>query len=209
MEFLLILATFVLCFSNYKTLKDIRASVAKLAVFLALAGSAYGQQMQKMELSPDVRAWFHNPDGSCVQCSIGMAGVHCNDLNAASLLWDSPYGKAERLGSTPSRVEAYCDKRGIKAWSVTSDSVEDTLQWLEWAAKTGRFAACGAGEAHFQTVYGRDKAKGLWLVCNNQTPRKIDEYTDSQFKQLHSAVKWVVVLEKPSSLPPVMHNWLK
>jgi hypothetical protein len=193
------------------SVRDIQEKVKKLLLLLIVfsgVATASAEELQTMQLSPETRNWFFNSDGSCVQCSIGMAGIHCNDPNAASLLWDTRYGPAERFGSLPSRVEAYCDRRGIKAWSVTSNSVEDTLTWLEWATKTGRFAACGAGQAHFQTVYGRDRENRFWLVCNNQTPRTIDRYTDAQFRELHSAVKWVVILEKSSSLPPELpHNW--
>jgi hypothetical protein len=164
-----------------------------------------------MQLQPETRAWFKNPDGSCVQCSIGMAGVHCNDLNAASLLWDTAYGPAIRGGSWPSRVEAYCDKRGIKAWSVTGNTVEDTMPWIVWAAKTGRFAAIGAGTSHFQTLYGYEPgADRPWMVCNNNSTQRIDRYTDREFRQLHAASgPWVVILEKPSSDPPSFVQWWK
>jgi hypothetical protein len=47
-----------------------------------------------MELPPDYRAWFKNPDGSCVQCSNGMVGMHINRPEWTFLLWDSPYGAA-------------------------------------------------------------------------------------------------------------------
>lgn len=166
--------------------------------------------MTSMRLSPETRAWYRNPDGSCVQCSIGMAGVHCNDPNAASLLWDSPYGAAERGGSWPSRVEAYCDRRAIKAWSVTGASVDETLPWCAWAARTGRFAAIGAGQAHFQTLYGYDPAAKQWLVCNNNSTGRIDRYDEQSFRRLHAASgPWVVVLERPSSDPPRPVAWWK
>ena len=202
MEFLIAIVAFFFVWSTWGTVKEISKKIDKLLIlFCFCLGTAYAGD--SMQLSPDTRQWFYNTDGSCVQCSIGLAGVHCNDLNAASLLWDTPYGPAERGGSLPSRVERYCDKRGIVAYSVTGNSTKDTLPWLEWACITGRYAACGAGEAHFQTVYGRDKEKGLWFICNNQTPKKIDVYKDADFERLHSAVKWVVILEKPSSVAPI------
>ena len=163
----------------------------------------------QMRLSPETRSWFHNPDGSCVQCSIGMAGVHCNDINAASLLWDTSYGPAVRGGSWPSRVEAYCDQRGIKAWSVTAASVDETIPWMLWAAKTGRFAAIGAGQAHFQTLYGYEpQHERPWMVCNNNSTQRIDRYSEREFKQLHAASgPWVVILERASSDPPAPVKW--
>ena len=166
--------------------------------------------VQKMDLGPAVRRFYANPDGSCVQCSIGMAGAHCNDLNAASLLWDTSYGAAVRGGSWPSRVERYCADRGIRAWSVTGASVDDTWPWIQWAARTGRFAAIGAGQAHFQTLYGYDPRERVWLVCNNNSTDRVDRYTDGQLRELHRASgPWVVILEKPSSVAPVLVNWLQ
>lgn len=164
-----------------------------------------------MQLSPETRAWFKNPDGSCVQCSIGMVGVHTNDINAASLLWDTDYGPAVRGGSWPSRVESYCDRRGIKAWSVTASSVDETIPWMVWACRTGRFAAIGAGSAHYQTLYGYEPDhKQPWLVCNNNSTQRIDRYGDPEFRRLHAASgPWVVILERASSDPPELRKWWK
>lgn len=160
-----------------------------------------------MQLSPQQRAWFRNPDGSCVQCSIGMAGVHCNDIRASTLLWDTDYGKAVRGGSWPSRVANYCDERGIKAYNVTGDS---TIAWCRWAAKTGRFAAIGAGRAHFQTLYGYDNTRKVWLVCNNNSTDRIDEYSEDAFRRLHYASgPWVVILQRSSSPNPELNEWWK
>lgn len=165
---------------------------------------------QSMHLGPQVRGFYRNPDGSCVQCSIGMAGCQCNDPNAATLLWDTAYGSAVRGGSWPSRVEQYCDQRGIKAWSVSGASVDDTWPWIEWAVKTGRFAAIGCGTAHFQTLYGYDAADRKWLVCNNNSTDRIDRYTESQLRDLHrQSGPWIVILEKPSSVTPALVRWWK
>ena len=177
-------------------------------LFASNAFAAEPAQMMALDLS--IRSKYANPDGSCVQCSLGMVGCHCNDLNAAYLLWDSEFGPAERGGSIPSRVESYCDRRGIKAWSVTGRTPDDTWPWLIWAAKTGRFAAFGCGQAHFQTLYGYDPQTKEWFVCNNNSTNRIDKYSDSQLRQLHAACgPWVVILEKPSSPPPEIVCWWK
>ena len=178
-----------------------------IALVLLLVGVACHAEetVNTMQLSPETRSWFRNPDGSCVQCSIGMAGVHCNDLNAASLLWDTAYGPAERGGSGPGRVANYCNRRKIKAWNVTGDN---TIDWCRWAAKTGRFAAIGAGAVHFQTLYGYDPNLKKWYVCNNNSTHKIDEYSEDGFRRLHFASgQWVVVLQKPSSENPELIKW--
>jgi len=147
------------------------------------------------DLPADIRAWFRNPNGSCVQCSIGMCGVDQNAPAAATLLWDTEYGKKERGGSGPSRVAAYCDKRGIRAYNVTGST---TWDWMKWACATGRGAAIGAGSNHFQTLMGYDPQSGTWYVCNNNSPRQIDSYDEAQFRRLHLASgQWVVILDYP------------
>jgi hypothetical protein len=183
-----------------------------LCVFLTGVSSAQDKPSRptSMQLSPATREWYRNPDGSCVQCSIGMVGVHANNPAASTLLWDSDYGPAVRGGSTPSRVECYCDERGIRGWSVTGATPDDTIPWMHWAARTGRFAAIGAGTRHFQTLYGYDPtSERPWMVCNNNSPQRIDRYTEREFRQLHAAVPWVVILEMPSSDPPRLVAWWK
>lgn len=189
--------------------KRILMIAAIVAVALFKTGISHAQfPKQTMQLAPETRAWFRNPDGSCVQCSIGMAGVHCNDLNAATLLWDSPFGKAQRGGSWPGRVANYCNERGIKAYNVTGWPT--TKAWMKWAARTGRFAAVGAGRAHFQTLYGYDENSKTWLVCNNNSTHRIDRYTDAQFERLHLASgAWCVILQRPSSENPEFVKWWK
>lgn len=183
--------------------------IAALLCALLVCGIASGQfPKQTMQLEPETRAWFRNPDGSCVQCSIGMAGVHCNDLNATTLLWDTPYGKAQRGGSWPGRVANYCNERGIQAYNVTGWPA--TKEWMKWAAKTGRFAAIGAGRSHFQTLYGYDENSQTWYVCNNNSTHRIDEYTDAQFERLHLASgAWCVILKRASSENPELIQWWK
>ncbi len=148
-----------------------------------------------VDLPPEVRSWFRNPDGSCVQCSLGMCGVDQNVPAAATLLWDSEFGPRERGGSGPSRVAAYCNRRGIAAYNITGSS---TWDWMRWAAATGRGAAIGAGTNHFQTLMGYDSATHTWYVCNNNSPGRIDAYDEASFRRLHLASgQWVVVLAAP------------
>jgi hypothetical protein len=161
-----------------------------------------------MHLDTEVRERYRNPDGSCVQCSIGMCGSHCNEPAAARLLWNSEFGPAVRGGSWPARVEKYCDERHIRAWSVTGATVDETIPWIIWSAKTGRFAAIGAGTAHFQTLYGYDAATNEFLLCNNNSPQRVDRYNEQQFRALHAASgPWCVILHKPSSPPPKFVKW--
>lgn len=173
------------------------------------APEASTPSFELMQLTTAQRKWFFNNTnpGSCVQCSIAMCGVHCNDIRASTLLWDTPYGDHVWHGSWPQRVAQYCDERQIQAWNVTG---ETTWDWMRWAAKTGRFAAIGAGTAHFQTLYGYDPETKTWFVCNNQTPAKVDRYTDAAFRRLHLASgQWCVVLRRSSSAPPRIVEWWK
>ena len=148
-----------------------------------------------VDLPREIRQWFRNPDGSCVQCSIGMCGVDQNVPAAATLLWDTEYGSRERGGSGPSRVARYCRERNIRVYNVTGKS---TWDWMKWATTTGRGAAIGAGRYHFQTLMGYDRASGTWYVCNNNSPHRIDEYDEAGFRRLHLASgQWIVILDYP------------
>lgn len=160
----------------------------------------------KMELPSGVRVWFRNPDGSCVQCSIGMCGVWANVPAAYTLLWDTEYGQRVRGGSGPSRVEAYAERRHIPVYNVTGTM---TWDWMRWASRTRRFAAIGAGSSHFQTLYGWNPAKDEWFVCNNNSPTKVDKYTWESFRRLHlSSGQWIVILDKtPPAPPPQYVKW--
>lgn len=157
-----------------------------------------------MELPDEYRAWFRNPDGSCVQCSNGMVGMQVNRPEWTYLLWDSPYGPAVRGGSWPGRVASYARQRGMKLFNVTGNSFADTRPWMIWAANTNRFCAIGAGTAHFQTLYGYVPADARpWKVCNNNSPQRIDAYTEEEFRRLHLASgPWVIVPAEPAPAPP-------
>ena len=180
-----------------------------LAVLGLLAGvAAAAVPPPALGLPVEIRTQYRNPDGSCVQCSIGMCGADQNNPAAALLLWPSEYGPAVRGGSDPSRVARYCDARKINAYSITGSA---TFDWMKWACRTGRGCAIGAGRRHFQTLVGYDAAAGRWYVCNNNSPTRIDEYNDSQFRSLHFASgPWVVVLaDPPHPVPPRIVHWWK
>lgn len=161
-----------------------------------------------VDLPAELRSWYRNPDGSCVQCSIGMCGVDQNVPAAATLLWDTEYGKRERGGSGPSRVAEYSRRRGIRIYNVTG---RETYEWMKWASRNGRGAAIGAGSAHFQTLVGYDPSAGAWWVCNNNSTRKIDEYSEAGFRRLHEASgNWIVILDYPPHPPrPRLTAWWK
>lgn len=175
--------------------------LSTLTAWIALVATVNAQTVEcpdrrlAVDLPLDIRTWFRNPDGSCVQCSIGMCGVDQNVPSAATLLWDTEYGKRERSGSGPSRVSEYCHRRGIRAFNITG---QNTWDWMKWAAATGRGAAIGAGTAHFQTLMGYDPKAGKWYVCNNNSPSRIDIYDESSFRRLHLASgQWLVILDYP------------
>jgi hypothetical protein len=178
-------------------IRSVVACIVCLVACEALAQGHYEPRDQRLsvDLPAEIRAWYRNPDGSCVQCSIGMCGVDQNVPEAATLLWDSEYGPAERGGSWPQRVASYCQRRQIRAYNVTGG---DTWEWMRWAARTGRGAAIGAGTAHFQTLVGYDPAKNIYYVCNNNSTGRIDQYTEEEFRRLHLASgQWCVILDYP------------
>ncbi len=148
-----------------------------------------------VDVPSEIRQWYRNPDGSCVQCSIGICGVDQSVPEASTLLWDTIYGKAQRGGSYPSRVARYARERGLRVYNVTGAS---TWDWMRWACETGRGAAIGAGRAHFQTLVGYNPQSETWFVCDNNSPKKIDAYSDARFRRLHLASgQWCVVLDYP------------
>lgn len=175
-----------------------------LIFLLLLLCPSLAMSQDQLNFPKEVRGWFRNPDGSCVQCSIGMCGVWQNVPQATTLLWDTEYGPRVRGGSNPSRVEDYCDRRQIPAYNVTG---EPTFRWMKWACKSGRMAAIGAGSSHFQTLVWYDGT--TWYVCNNNSTDRIDKYTDTQFERLHLASgKWVVILKtSPPPSEPVFYKW--
>lgn len=179
------------------------AALILAAARLASPGVYEAPAETSMQLPAEVRQWFINPDGSCVQCSLGMLGAWNNVPEATTLLWSTPYGPAERGGAWPERVARYSLKRGMPIYNVTG---EPTLAWMEWAAKTGRFAGLTFGAAHFQTLYGR--GDGYWLVCDNNSPWQIDKYTDAEFARIHNrAGPWCVILVGPA--PPDPPRYVK
>ena len=181
-------------------------AIVTVVVLAALPGPLSAQEPHlSLDVPSEIRNWFRNFDGSCVQCSVSMCGVDQNVSAAATLLWDTEYGPRERGGSGPSRVARYCRERDIRVYNVTGSS---TFEWMKWAARNGRGAAIGAGSAHFQTLVGYDAAAGKWYVCNNNSPAKIDEYDEAGFWRLHLASgQWVVVLDYPPH--PVRPQYVK
>lgn len=154
-----------------------------------------------MELPDDVRDWFYNTDGSCVQCSAGMVGVRGNLPAWTFLLFDTEYGRAERGGSGPDRVARYAKKRGMRLYNVTGDQ---TYEYMDWSIKTGRFAAIGFFGSHFQTNYGRDFGPEQWYyVCNNWGGEKVTRYNLAEFKRQHeNSGKWCFIPDEPPAPPP-------
>ena len=149
------------------------------------------------DLPEYVRKWYLNvtSPGSCVQCSLGMCGADQNVPEAATLLWDTEYGSKVWHGTGPSRAINYCRERKIKVWSITGD---ETYAWMKWAISTGRPCAIGAGNSHFQTLVGYDDKTKVWYVCNNNSPTRIDAYSDAAFRRLHYASGyWIMILKNP------------
>jgi hypothetical protein len=170
-----------------------------------------------MDLPVDTLKLCFNPDGSCVQCANGMLGMYYANYPMATLLWDSPYGRAERGGSGPNRVAEYCRERGVPIYNVTGRSFASTKPWILWSYKTGRFCGLGFFSAHYQTGYGYDFKSNEYLVMNNWGKNNAsggwytDKYTESQFARLHEASGcWVVILKGPPPAPnPVLVAWWK
>jgi hypothetical protein len=188
--------------------KDVMKSFV-FVLFLMFPTLAFGQPPDEnlaVDIPTEIREWFRNPDGSCVQCAIGMCGVDQNVSVASTLLWDTEYGERVRGGSSPSRVARYAAERNLRVYNVTGSNSWD---WMRWAVATGRGAAIGAGRSHFQTLVGYDPDTETWYVCNNNSPQKIDAYSDAEFRRLHLACgQWVVILDYPPHPErPLYYAW--
>jgi hypothetical protein len=172
----------------------------------ASAQEAFPPTSFHMEVPKELRAWFRNPDGSCVQCSIGLVGLWNNVPAATTLLWDTAYGPKVRGGSWPGRVAEYARRRKIPIYNVTG---RETWDWMDWACRTGRFAAIGAGGSHFQALYGWDPPSDTYYVNNNNSTHRIDTYSDAGFHRLHRASgEWCVVLDTTPCPPvPIYSKW--
>ncbi len=199
-------------------MRNIEILLLVIVIAEAMGLTARGQspeaiwpQRPMMSLPPEAQHWFRNPDGSCVQCSGGMVGAQRGDYAQATLLFDTEYGPAERGGSGPDRVARYCRQRGIEVYNVTGRSFEDTQPWLDYAARTGRFAAVGCFSRHFQTLYGRDFERDLYYVQNNWdgTFDRPYVYSAAEFKRHHEASgPWVVIpVGPPMAIKPMYRKW--
>jgi hypothetical protein len=167
------------------------------------ASYAWDDPKLALHVPQEILQKFRNPDGSCVQCSIGMDGTDQNVPSAAYLLWDSEFGKKVRGGSSPSRVASYCRERGIRVYNITG---EPTFDYMKWAIATGRPVAIGAGTNHFQTLVGHDPATSKWYVVNNNGDQRIQEYDDAAFRRLHLASgRWCVILDYPPAPAPARY----
>lgn len=171
-------------------------AIAFLLLFVSFADA--GEWDQAAYLVPaDQRARFHNPDGSCVQLAIALAGVHHANLNAEMLLWPSEFGPAVRGGSWPSRVEQYAASRGLAVHNITSN----TMPWIEWALSTGRYAAIGFDFNHFQTAVGMEPDRQTFYVVDNNSPSRVQVVTRASFIARHRASgEWCVIVKGPA--PP-------
>jgi hypothetical protein len=155
---------------------------------------------QENYVPADQRERMRNPDGSCVQCSIAIAGIHHNIPAAEFLLWNSQYGPAVRGGSWPERVEAFCKDRKIPIYNVEGTQ---TIQWIDWALQTGRYAAVTYGIAHMITAVGISDDGQYYYLVDNNTPSRIDKVSRTKFIWEHRRYGggWCVILNGPVPAP--------
>lgn len=163
--------------------------------------------------SPDGRPWFvvslpsaervrfRNPDGSCVQCSLSMAGVACAIPAAENLLWDTEYGPKIRGGSGPDRVKAYCNARAIPAYNVYGASA---LDWCRWGLRNGHPVAITWSTNHMILACGYSgetlDAESYYAICDNNSPDKIQWIKPDVFRKWFCAFGgsgWCVILKTP------------
>jgi len=172
-----------------------------------------------VDLPKALRAKYDNPDGSCVQCSIGMLGNDQNVLKAERLLEDFDWNgdgrissneKKVRGGSGPSRVAAYARARNMKILNITG---RQTFEYMLWALRNGRGVAIGFEPVHYQTLMGKSgdltKVEGTWYVCDNNSTQRIDSFDWPTFRAKHyQSGPWIVILDyPPHPKRPVYKEW--
>lgn len=174
-------------------------TILTITLFLSILVGITNAAWDVEDIVPsDQRARMRNPDGSCVQCSLAIAGIHHINKNAEMLLWNSEYGHAERGGSWPSRVDRYAKERGLEVWNITGD----TIKWIEWALSTNRYAAVGFDRNHFQTAVGMSEDRQIFYVVDNNKTNVIQEVSRKQFIYRHQlSGEWCIIL-KGSAPPP-------
>jgi len=170
-----------------------------------LLGDVYAWDVNNI-VPVDQRQRFRNPDGSCVQCSIGMMGVDLNVPAAEMLLWNSEFGPAVRGGSWPERTKKYCEERNIPAWHIEGD----TMPWIEWALRNERSAAVTLTPSHMQWVTGMSPDGRTFYVVDNNSPQRVDSWTRERFIQQHRihGGGWAVILKTPARVPWIAPNYV-
>jgi len=160
------------------------------------------------DVPSDIRVLYRNPDGSCVQCSLGMSGVAADSEAAKYLLWNTEHGRAVRGGSNVSRVRHYCQARGIKAWIVTGRS--ECRQWVDWAVETGRWSNIVWGGNHMLCCVGRRVSRTgavEYAIIDNNSPTRVQWVSERHFERMLGG--WLVVFQSPPAPgnPPVVPWW--
>lgn len=172
-----------------------------MRMLLALTAVAFAALSALDQSMPEAqRVRYRNPDGSCVWCSIGMTGVQAANANAASILWNSEYGPAERRGAWPERVAEAARKRGLPIYNVQGQATEP---WLDWALATGRWAGVTYWQAHMVAAAGMSEDGRTIRICDNNSPWKFQDMPREVFYQRHRVHGggWAVILQGPPPIP--------
>ena len=152
-------------------------------------------------MPPEIFANYKNRrgpkgEGSCVWASNAMAGAHACVPAVESLLRDPNFGD----GAWPERVEREFRSRGIKAWNVEGS---ETMPWIEWALKTGRYAAVTYGDAHMICAVGMSPDGRQFFVVDNNYPTEVRAVSRETFIREHRghAGGWCVILDTQGPPP--------
>jgi hypothetical protein len=179
---------------------------AAIAVACCVGGSAVAQDNAYLAPTSSLARYKNIPhpqngQGSCVQASLSMVGLHQNVPAAECLLRSDPeYGPPELGGSYPSRVAAYAARRGMAIYNVEGS---DTLQWIDWALRNGRYAAITYGRAHMIIATGMTPDGSRYQIVDNNYPTEPRWVSRDVFVREHRgyAGGWTVILDTPAPLP--------
>lgn len=152
-------------------------------------------------MPPAVYALYRNRvgpkgQGSCVWASCAMAGAHHDVREAEAFLRDPNFGD----GAWPDRVEREFQRRGIAAWNIEGSQ---TIEWIEWALKTGRHVPITYGTAHMICAVGVSPDRNTFYIVDNNYPTEVRAVSRDVFLREHRGYSggWCVVL-KTAGPPP-------
>jgi hypothetical protein len=111
-----------------------------------------------------------NPDGSCVHISFATVLYNQNQHNLADWWLETYHGGEHAQGLR---------NKAVKAGIPYSDTTSGSIEWIDWACRTGRGAIVNDKPRHVRTLMGLDPAGSnakAYVLDNNGPKQRLYEY---------------------------------